>query len=63
MATDQLETLVTGRIAELTKANEQLQAELVWDWDVQTGEIYFSPEWKAQIGYEDDELKNRLGEY
>ena len=35
----------------------------LWDWDVQHGDIYFSPEWKAQIGYEDQELPNRLGEW
>jgi len=35
----------------------------LWDWDVQNGDIYFSPEWKAQIGYEDQELPNRLGEW
>ena len=35
----------------------------LWDWDVQKGEVYFSAEWKAQIGYEDRELPNRLGEW
>ena len=35
----------------------------LWDWDVQNGEVYFSAEWKAQIGYEDRELPNRLGEW
>jgi len=28
----------------------------LWDWDPKTGKVYFSPEWKAQIGYRDDEL-------
>src|SRR5215813_1202787 len=35
----------------------------LWDWDVQSGEVYFSAEWKAQIGYEDHELPHRIGEW
>lgn len=32
------------------------------DWDLNSKKIYFSPEWKAQLGYEDHELPNQWAE-
>src|SRR5258707_15887311 len=32
----------------------------IWDLNVVTKEIYFSPQWKKNLGYEDDELPNAL---
>jgi len=28
----------------------------IWDWDLEKDEIYFSPRWKAMLGYSDDEI-------
>ncbi|GEM_PF-1031246 len=35
----------------------------IWDWDVKTGEVYYSPRYKEMIGYTDDELPNTHEEW
>jgi PAS domain S-box-containing protein len=34
-----------------------------WDWDLKTNEVYLSPEWKWQIGFNENELLNRWEEW
>ena len=35
----------------------------MWDWNVANNTVYFSPEWKSQLGYGDEELPNRYEEW
>ncbi len=35
----------------------------LWDWDRKTDVVVFSPEWKALLGYAEDEIRNELNEW
>lgn len=35
----------------------------LWDWNLETNDIYFSPRWKMILGFQDDEIDNRLDEW
>jgi PAS domain S-box-containing protein len=32
----------------------------IWDWDLRTDQVWYSPQWKTQLGYEDDEINDRF---
>jgi PAS domain S-box-containing protein len=35
----------------------------VWDWDLRTNRMYFSPRWKSQLGYADHEIGDTFDEW
>ena len=71
-----LEEQVTQRTQELSEANKSLREseeryalalrgtnDGIWDWNLRTGEVYFSPRWKEIIGYAPEEIPNQFEEW
>lgn len=35
----------------------------VWDWNAMTNEVYFSEQWKRMLGYEPEDISNKVEEW
>ncbi len=61
-ANERLEERVAERTRELGESEERFKLAMegagvgLWDWDIRTGKVYYSPRWKALFGYAENEI-------
>ena len=66
-ANESLERRVAERTAALAESEErfdlamQAAQEGVWDWNVETGAVFYSPRYKQMLGYSEDEIEPHVG--
>jgi len=59
----------TAETAETDPGAERLALAIegandgLWDWDIVANTVYYSPRWKAMLGYEDDEISDDFDEW
>jgi PAS domain S-box-containing protein len=59
----QAESRVDATLEALWQSEERFAMAMqgandgLWDWDVRTDRVYYSPRWKAMLGYDEDEIE------
>ena len=62
----QREAALQDQVSERQRAEQRYQLAVVgsndglWDWDLATNRIYFSPRWKEMLGFAEDEFPNDI---
>ncbi|HVS14154.1 MAG TPA: PAS domain S-box protein [Thermoanaerobaculia bacterium] len=55
--------------SDLRASREKLQRAVragnvgLWDWNLDTGRAFYSPEWKRQLGHQEDEISDHFEEW
>ena len=61
-----LEQSVAERTEALAKSEERMALAFnaaqdgIWDWNLETDEVYYSSRWKTMLGYEDSEIETHV---
>jgi PAS domain S-box-containing protein len=46
-----------AKLEERIRLSQAAANDGVWDFDVENNEVYFSPRWKAMLGYADEDIR------
>jgi PAS domain S-box-containing protein len=64
-----LEEIVSQKTIELKESEERWKFAIdgardgLWDWNLETNEVFFSMQWKAMLGFEEHEIQGSLDEW
>ncbi|MEM8594566.1 MAG: PAS domain-containing protein, partial [Pseudomonadota bacterium] len=60
---------LTHQVANYAKENDTLSQAIyttvdgIWDWNIETNELYLSPQWFSSLGYENNEIPSTIEQW